>query len=109
MITEEEKQEIIDKACEKALLCLPEVVNALWKQKMEMQKLAKKFYDDNAEFGKHTDIVGSILERLEGENPGVPYASLLDKAKDKIKTAISQQTQCDHDILKGPPLANGSL
>jgi len=89
MITEEEKQEIIGLAVEKALLMLPEVVGNMMKQHATMSKLNSKFYADYPEFQKHKDAVVSVIEKLDAENPFINYEDLLVKAVPEIRKRIT--------------------
>lgn len=89
MITEEEKQEIIDKAVEKAMLVLPEVVGNLITQHVALSKLNTEFYSTHPEFKDKKDIVASVIEMIDGENPLMGYKDLLIKAVPKIKERIS--------------------
>lgn len=88
MITEEEKQEIIDKAVEKAMLVLPEVVGNLITQHVTLSKLNSGFYATHPEFKDKKDIVASVIEMLDGENPLMDYKELLVKAIPRIKERI---------------------
>jgi len=89
MITEEEKQEIIDKAVEKALLILPEVVGNLITQHVALSKLNSEFYASHPEFKDKKDIVASVIEMLDGENPLMDYKDLLAKAVPRIRERIN--------------------
>uniref|UniRef100_A0A6M3JFP2 Uncharacterized protein n=1 Tax=viral metagenome TaxID=1070528 RepID=A0A6M3JFP2_9ZZZZ len=99
MITEEEKQEIIDKAVEKALLMLPEVVGNLMAQHVALSKVNSKFYADHPEFKEKKEIVASIVEKIEGENPLMKYEDLLDKAIPSIRQRIKDAGNLSTDIV----------
>lgn len=88
MITEEEKQEIIDKAVEKSMLMLPEVVGNLITQHMAMSKINSEFYATHPEFRDKKDIVASVIEMLDGESPLTDYKELLTKAVPEIRERI---------------------
>lgn len=89
MITESERQEIIDAAVEKALLMIPEVVGNMMTNHMAMSKLNSKFYKDNPEFKDHKDDVVSVIEMIEGQDPTVDYEEILKKSVPEIKRRIS--------------------
>lgn len=95
MITEEEKQEIIDKAVEKALLMLPEVVGNLMTQHIALSKMNTKFYADYPEFAGKKDVVASVLEMVDGENPFMEYEDLLKKAVPEIRKRINTVKNLD--------------
>lgn len=88
MITESERQEIINAAVEKALLTLPEVVGNLMANNAAMAKLNSKFYKDHPEFKDHKDAVVSVIEIVEGRDPTVDYKDILADAVPEIKKRI---------------------
>ena len=88
MITDEERNEIINQAVEKAMLVLPEVVGNLITQHVALSKLNSEFYASHPEFKDKKDIVASVVEMIDGENPLIDYKDLLDKAVPRIKERI---------------------
>jgi len=84
MITEEEKQEIINKAVEKALLLIPEVVGNMMAQQATIGKINAEFYAAYPEFKDYRDIVASAVEMEEGKNPTIKYEDLLKNAVPEI-------------------------
>ena len=102
----------VDKAVEKAVLLLPEVMSNLLQEKVAMQKLAKEFYAANKDFNAHKDIVGTTLEELETAEPGKQYKEILDKATPIIKKRIKDITLSDITNTTAPTnltLNNGVL
>lgn len=99
MITNEEKQEIIDLAVEKALLMLPEVVGNLMAQHVALSKVNSKFYADHPEFREKKDIVASIVEKIEGDNPLMKYEDLLEKAIPDIRKRIKDTSNLRIDSV----------
>lgn len=93
MLTEEEKTEIIDKAVEKALLMLPKVVGNLMAEQAELAKLNKELYSKNPDFKGNEQVVKSVVEQIDSENPGLRYEDILKKSipiiKERIKTSNS--------------------
>jgi hypothetical protein len=88
MITPEEREEIINAAVEKALLVLPETVGSLITGHMALSKLNTQFYKDYPEFKDRKDIVASIIEKIDGENPALDYKDILGKAVPEIRRRI---------------------
>jgi len=88
-MTDDEKQEIIDKAVEKALLMLPQVVGNLLVSHAAMAKLTNAFYRDHPEFRDHKVAVASVLELIEGRNPGMKYEDILKDAIPQIRERIT--------------------
>jgi hypothetical protein len=85
---EQEKQEIIDLAVEKSLLMIPEVVGNLMTQMVTYQKLNSKFYKRYPEFKDKEDVVASVVEMIDGQNPTIEYNEILKKAVPKIRERI---------------------
>lgn len=87
------EQEIIDKAValavEKTLLMIPEVIGNLMADQAVLNKLNSQFYADNPEFRDHKQLVVSVLEELDGKNPGMKYEDILAKSIPEIKRRIS--------------------
>ena len=106
MITEEEKQEIINKAVEKAMLVLPEVVGNLITQHVALSKMNSEFYATHPEFKDKKDIVASVIEVLDGENPLMDYKELLTKAVPKIKERINIVSKLNTNAINTEPNKN---
>ncbi len=88
MITELEKEEIINAAVEKTLLMIPEVIGNLMANHAMLHKINKKFYEDHPEFAGKKDIVQAVVEYTEGKNPTMKYEDLLQKAVPEIRRRI---------------------
>jgi hypothetical protein len=93
MITEEERQSIINEAKEQTLLAIPEVIGNLIQNHLHLIKLNKKFYDEFPEFNKNRDLVAQVVEYVEGKNPGIDYEQVLKQAvpviRERMKTVKS--------------------
>lgn len=103
MITEEEKQEIIDKTVEKALLLLPTTMANLMTQHAALNKLNSEFYSKHEEFKKHKDVVVSTIEKIEGNNPGMDYEKILKEAVPEIKSRINTLKNLDMNNVPSKP------
>jgi len=103
-MTPEEKEEIINAAVERAMLMLPETVGHLITNHMTMVKLNEEFYQKNPEFKNNKDIVASIMEVVEGENPLGSYQDLLDKAVPRIRERMQMVKGVDKTTVD--PKAN---
>jgi len=106
MMTSEEKQEIIDKAVEKALLMLPEVFGNLMANHAAMAKLNSVFYKDHPEFKDKKDIVVSVIEMVEGRDPTAEYKDILKEAVPEIKKRISHISNLDLEKVSSSPNRN---
>ncbi len=102
MIDPQERQEIINAACEKALLMLPEVVGNLMAQHASLLDINKKFYSDHPEFAKHKTVVQSVIEQIEGGRPTGDYKDLLRDAVPVIQERIAMMLNLDMTTVKRP-------
>lgn len=101
-VTAEERQEIINAACEKALLTLPEVVGALMTQHAALLDINRKFYTEHAEFTAHKSLVQSVIEQLEQQRPTRDYKDLLRDAVPMIQERIKVISGLDMTTVKRP-------
>ncbi|MHA1481887.1 MAG: hypothetical protein ACTSQA_00430 [Candidatus Heimdallarchaeaceae archaeon] len=89
MITQEERDSIINEAVEKTLLSIPEVIGNLMANHAALHKINNKFYKDHPEFSTRRDIVQTVVEMVEGKNPTMQYEDILEKAVPEIKRMIT--------------------
>lgn len=90
------EQEIIDKAVEKTLLMIPEVIGNLMMNQAVINKLNSKFYSDHKDFADKKELVASVIEEVEGANPSLKYEDILEKSIPKIKERIRQVKELDN-------------
>ena len=104
MITKEERNEIIGLAVEKALLLLPETVGHLITNHIAMSKINSAFYAGHREFRDKKDIVASVIEMVEGQNPQLTgdYEALLAEAVPAIKDRIKITEGLNTTTVSGP-------
>ena len=103
MITPEEEQRIIDKAVEKALLSLPEVVGNLMTQHSALVKMNSDFYKEHQEFVNHKDVVASVIEGIDGKYPLLDYKEKLEKAVPEIRQRIKTISSLDTASVSNHP------
>lgn len=103
MITDEERQEIIDAAVEKALLLLPETMGSLLTEHVTLSKMTSKFYKDHPEFKDKKDAVTAVIEKIDGENPAADYADILKKAVPEIRRRIKTMEGLDTETVSPEP------
>jgi hypothetical protein len=101
-LTDEEKNEIVNLAVEKALLMLPEVVGNMMKQHATMSKLNSQFYSDYPEFKDQKDAVVSVIERIDAENPFTKYEDILAKAVPEIRKRIELVKSMSMNTVPSP-------
>jgi len=101
---EEERNEIIGLAIERALLLLPETVGHLIANHIAMNKINSTFYADHPEFKNKKDIVVSVIEMIEGQNPQLTgdYEAILAKAVPAIKERIKTTEGMDITTASEP-------
>lgn len=92
------KQEIITEI----LLLLPGAVGNLMMNYVALNKVNKEFYSAHPEFRKHTDVVASIVEDVEGVNTFTGYKEVLEKSIPKIKEAIRLKQGLSMEEVKKP-------
>lgn len=106
MITSEERQEIIEAAVEKALLMIPEVVGNMMTNHVTMTKINTEFYAKHPEFKDKKDIVVSVIEMIEGQDPTVAYKDILKKAVPEIQKRIDLTQRLDTTDVSDSPNRN---
>ena len=102
MITDEERQSIINEAVEKALLMLPEVIGNLIMNQTKTMTLIKNFYSKYPDIAEKKELVAAIVEKTEAENPGSNYEEILDKAAPVIRERIKAMKLLDTTKLEKP-------
>jgi uncharacterized protein with HEPN domain len=102
MITEEEKEEIINKAIERMLLIIPETIGHLMASKATQHKINQKFYADYPEFKDRKDAVASVVEKIENENHGLSYDEILKKSVPEIRKRIATTNKLDMKVSQNP-------
>ncbi len=109
-MTNEEMEIVIDKAVEKALLMIPEVVGNLITHHISVNKLNKSFYEKNPELREHKAMVASVIEQIEGSNLPMDYSKLVDKALPEIQKRLKETKHLDMETISTPSLSyNGEL
>lgn len=122
MVTDEERNEIINAAVEKALLSLPTVIGNMMQQQAEFTKINKDFYAAYPDFRPHRDIVQAVVERVDGDNPLMTLQEKLNEAvpiiREQIKTRgsldMTKANRPNRDFSKSfeadrPSIDNGEL
>jgi len=111
MLTEEEKNEIVDMVVdrvmdmtvERLLLSIPATVGNMMASAAALTKTNKEFYDKHKEFSKHRDVVTSVVEQTEGKNPLLNHTELLEKAVPDIKRRIKTMSNLDMEKVTSKP------
>ena len=102
MITDEERKSIINeavnKAVERAMLSLPEVVGNLLASNAALNKINSKFYSEHPEFKDNKNVVASVIEMVEGRNPLDSYEEILKRSIPEIRNRL--------EVMKGLNMKN---
>ena len=102
MITEEERQSIINEAVEKALLALPEVVGNLMANQASLMKMNREFYKKYPEFSTEKDLVASVVEKVDSDNPGIGYEKILERSVPLIRERLRIVKSLDFKSVERP-------
>ena len=104
-MTPEDRQEvefIVQQAIENAFLKLPEITSKMLVRHYALTNAWKKFWKDNPQYSKHGQLVAEIVSKVDSENPGMDYDSILAKSKARIEIAIKQSTNLNMDKVEKP-------
>ena len=105
MVTQEEKDEIINAAVERTLLAIPDVVGNLMTNHAALHKINLKFYEDHPEFKDRKDVVQSVVEWVEGKNPLLEYEEILNRAVPDIRKRLQILQDVDtNKVAKDIPI-----
>lgn len=110
MITEEEKLEIIQRATnlavEKTLLLIPEVIGNLMASHAVLHKINTAFYNEYPEFKNEKNVVASVVEMVEGNDPLATYEEILKRAVPQIRERILTMKNLDMKNVNSKPDRN---
>lgn len=95
-------QEAVNRAVEKALLTLPEVMGNLMVEHATHIKLNTQFYKDHPEFTNHKDVVASVVEMIDGKDTLAPYEKKLKDAIPEIRSRIALLGKMDMNSVNQP-------
>jgi len=84
---------VFQKAVESAILYLPEAVDKLAKRNAYTVKAWGSFIDKHPEFKENKEIVISVIQGVEQENPLLTLEEVLEKAAPEIETSIKAMKQ----------------
>ena len=103
-ITEEQITMIVDRAVEKTLLLIPEVIGSLITHHVSVNKINKEFYEKHPDLRLHKETVVSVIEQVEGSNLPMDYQKLIEKALPIIKERVETTTSMDLTNVSVPTL-----
>lgn len=103
ILSEEERESIVQEAFERILLHIPEVVGNLITNRTAVLDINKKFYDKYPRFKAHKKDVMSVIEMMEAKHPNLDHEKLLEKSVSEIDKRISEVGKLDvNNVTKNP-------
>lgn len=104
MITDSEREEIINAAVEQTLLKIPEVVGNLITNHAAKIRLNKEFYTKYPEFEKHRELVASVIESVEGKDFTKETKQIIEEAVPEIRRRIAKVKNLEMKKVEKPNL-----
>ena len=95
-------KEVVNEVVEKILLMLPDIMGNLITNHMSMLKMNKEFYLAHPELRNNKDVVASVIEMIEGQDPTVDYEDILQKAIPEIKRRLGQVKDLNFEPVSKP-------
>lgn len=110
MLTEEDRQEIlsmfegmVQKAAEKAMLMLPDVIGNLMANYVAATKMREKFYTTYPEFSAYKQIVGATIEDVQADDPTADFDTVLKTAVPLIRKRVELASKLDTSKVNPNP------
>jgi len=97
MITDQEKQLIINEVIEAIYLKLPEIIGNLMTNHVNMVRLNRDFYAKHKEFLNNKSTVASVIEMIQGQDPTRSYEEILKKAVPEINKQLGIMKELDFE------------
>lgn len=93
---------VYNKVYEDVVRNLPEIVGHLTTHTAKIAELRKDFYKNNPELSSHMPLVRELIERIEGENPGLAYEDVLKKVSSEAKERLLTLGKLNTENVKNP-------
>lgn len=104
MITEEEKEKLINEITERMLLKIPDVVGNLITNYATKIRVGKEFYEKYPEFKDHKEVVASTIEYFENLNVDKSFKEVVDSSVPEIRKKIKAMKGIDTKKVSKPNL-----
>jgi hypothetical protein len=104
MITEEEKEILINEITERMLLKIPEVVGNLITLYAEKIRMSKEFYTKYPEFSNHKDVVAAVIESIDADSKFKPFKEVVEDSVPVIRRRIESLKSIDMKTINKPNL-----
>lgn len=96
-MTPEERKKLVEEisaqVTEQLYRSLPDIVANLAASAQSHAQRFMEFYKNYPEFKDHTEIVGQVVGKIEGEDPLRSYDEMLELAVPKIRKAIEEKSK----------------
>jgi len=96
-------KDYIDTKIEGLYLSLTEIVGNAMAHQAFCNKVNAKFYKDHPEFKDKKEVVASVVEMIDGENPAIEYDQLLEKAIPRIRERLATTNSMDVSSITTNP------
>jgi hypothetical protein len=82
---------------EHTMKILPDTIDYLIKQTMLLRNLSEEFYKNNSDLVNEKGLVKQLLEKVEADNPGMPYDKILDQVSNVARTRLKDLEHANRD------------
>ena len=79
---------VFNKGIEQAMCHIPMMVQRLSTKIDNVNRVMKKYFEDNPDFLKYTDIFFKTIQRIEIEFTGMSFEEVIEKARPEIQRKI---------------------
>jgi len=84
-------------AIEHTMKLLPDTIDYLIKQSLLLKNLSEEFYKNNSDLVNEKGLVKQLLEKVEADNPGMPYDKILDQVSNVARTRLKDLEHARRD------------
>jgi len=104
MISEDEKEGLINEIVERMLLKIPDIVGNLITVYADKIRMSKEFYAKYPEFSDHRDVVASVIESMDANSKFKPFKEVVEDSVPVIRKRIGLLKGIDMKTVKKPNL-----
>lgn len=104
MITNEERESLVNEITERMLLKIPDIVGNLISSYAEKIRISQEFYTKYPEFADHKDVVASVIESIDANSKFKPFKEVVDDSVPVIRKRIESLKGIDMKSVKKPNL-----
>ena len=104
MITDEEKEMLVNEITERMLLKIPDIVGNLITVYADKIRMSKEFYAKYPEFSDHRDVVASVIESMDANSKFKPFKEVVEDSVPVIRKRIGLLKGIDMKTVKKPNL-----